>query len=93
MKISSFFFFKNKSIGLSLDFKHNYSIGKASENPYFANNFSLLFGPIFRDLNKEGISKSSYGIEFGFEDSLYGTKIVDNFIARIRIGIPFNAIF
>jgi hypothetical protein len=81
------FYNKKKSIGLKFDFKHNYLLSK---NDFFKKNFTLLVGPIFRNINADNINKGTFGLEIGFENDIYNTKISDNFIARLTLGIPFE---
>ncbi|AZJ35243.1 hypothetical protein D6T69_06805 [Tenacibaculum singaporense] len=80
-------------MGLSLNFSHNFLMGNKNDNPYFQKNFTLLFGPVFRDIKKDGVNKVTIGIEAGFENAIYNSKISDDFIARIRVGIPIKALF
>lgn len=82
------FLTKNKNFGLNLSLKHNYRIDKL-EDVFYKNNFTTLFGPIFRKINKDQTSLT-FGIDLGWENAIYGTKISDDFTGRIRVGIPFK---
>ncbi|MDV7188461.1 hypothetical protein R3X25_14305 [Lutibacter sp. TH_r2] len=86
---SSYFFTSKKNIGVSLSFKHHYIIN-SKNNDYFKSNFSLLFGPVFSNVGEDNFTKATFGLEFGFENEPYNTKINDEFIARLKVGIPFN---
>lgn len=77
---------KNKNIGLNVSFSHQYVIDLPGDTD-FNNNFSLLGGPLAK--TKDG---STFGIDVGFSNAVYNTRIVDDFVVRLRAGIPFNII-
>ncbi|MBO6606327.1 hypothetical protein [Psychroserpens sp.] len=82
------FITKKKNFGFNIALSHNYLINKP-DGTFFKNNFTTLFGPIFRQ-EKDGETKLTFGIDLGWENALYNTRISDNFTGRIRVGIPFN---
>ncbi|WP_336070998.1 hypothetical protein [Mesoflavibacter sp. CH_XMU1404-2] len=82
------FFTKKKNFGFNLSVGHNYLIDKP-DGTFYKNNFTTLFGPIFRQ-QKDGETKLTFGIDLGWENAIYNTKVSDNFTGRIRVGIPFN---
>lgn len=82
------FFTKKKNFGFNISAKHEYLIRKPN-NTFYKNNFSVLFGPIFRK-EKEGETALTFGIDVGFENGIYGTNVTNDFTGRIRVGIPFN---
>ena len=85
----SVFFMEKKNIGLFLNANHNALLIKP-ENTYFENNYSLIAGPLFRQVDKDNNTKAVFGIEIGFENTPYDVKAKDFFIARAKIGLPFN---
>ena len=80
---------EKKNIGLFLNANHNALLIKP-ENTYFENNYSLIAGPLFRQVDKDNNTKAVFGIEIGFENTPYDVKAKDFFIARAKIGLPFN---
>ena len=82
------FFTKAKNVGFNLTWSHNYLIDKP-DGTFFQNNFTTLFGPIFRK-EKDDQTSLTFGIDIGWQNALYNTRINDDFVARIRIGIPFT---
>lgn len=82
------FFTKKKNFGFNIAFSHNYLIDKPTET-YYKNNFTTLFGPIFRKV-KDGKTSLTFGIDLGWENARYNTKISNDFTGRIRLGIPFR---
>jgi len=85
----SIFFTKKKNIGFFLNAKHNALI-KRPENTYFKNNYSAIAGPLFRQVDKDNNTKAVFGIEVGYENAPYDLKAKEFFIARAKVGIPFN---
>jgi hypothetical protein len=77
---------KNKNIGFNASFSHQYLI-TSPKGTTFSNNFSLLGGPVAK--TKDG---STFGIDVGFTNAVYNTRIVNDFVVRLRVGIPFNII-
>lgn len=82
------FFNKQQTFGLNVSLRHNYLVNKP-DNTFFKNNFSLLFGPIFRVRQKDKTTLS-FGIDIGWDNAIYNTKISDDVVGRIRVGVPFN---
>lgn len=82
------FFTKKKNFGFNLAVSHNYLIDKP-DGTFYHNNFTALFGPIFRK-EKDDQTSLTFGIDLGWENAIYNTKISNDFTGRIRIGIPFN---
>ncbi len=82
------FFTKKKNFGFNLSAQHEYLIRKPN-NTYYENNFSVLFGPIFRK-EKDGETSLTFGIDIGWKNGIYGTDVTNDFTGRIRVGIPFN---
>ena len=85
----AYFFGKKKVFGLNLSASHRYKI-KSPENSFYENNYSILFGPIFRKPKKDNNTELTFGIDIGFDNAVYDTRAGDNFVARIRVGIPFK---
>jgi hypothetical protein len=77
---------KNKNIGFNASFSHQYLID-SSEITEFSNNFTLIGGPLAK--TKDG---STFGIDVGFSNAVYDTRIVNDFVVRLRVGIPFNIV-
>tara|TARA_R110002126_G_scaffold100897_1_gene232664 strand:- start:13013 stop:14479 length:1467 start_codon:yes stop_codon:yes gene_type:complete len=82
------FFTENKNFGFNVSAQHEYLINKPN-NTYYNNNFTLLFGPIFRKV-KDGATSLTFGIDLGFENGIYDNNVTNDFTGRIRVGIPFN---
>lgn len=82
------FFTKNKNFGVNASGKHYYLISKPSGS-FYRNNFTFLAGPIFRSI-KDGNTVLTFGIDIGWENAIYNTKISNDFTAKIRLGVPFN---
>jgi hypothetical protein len=85
----SVFFTKKKNIGLFLSATHNALIRKPNRT-YFQNNYSAIVGPLFRQVDKDNNTKAVFGIQVGYENTPYDLRAKDFFIARAKIGIPFN---
>ncbi|WP_055447840.1 hypothetical protein [Lacinutrix mariniflava] len=85
---TALFFGKNQKFGVNINLRHSYLVNKP-EDVFYKNNFTALVGPIFKAIGSDG-KGAILGIDFGFEDAFYKTKINDNFTARLRVGIPFN---
>lgn len=83
------FFAKKKTLGINVNFKHYYTIGEYPSYNSLENNFTLLFGPIFRKI-KDDKTSSTFGIDLGWENAFYGKNITDDFTVCARVGIPFN---
>jgi len=83
------FFTKAKNLGLNLSLRHEYLLNKEADF-YYRNNFTALFGPVFRKV-KDGETSLTFGIDVGWANAPYSDKKISNdFTARIRLGIPFN---
>ncbi|WP_442267668.1 hypothetical protein ACSIGC_08360 [Tenacibaculum sp. ZS6-P6] len=84
----AYFFGEKKVFGLNLSLAHRFKI-KTPANSFYQDNYSLLFGPVFRKPkdNKTGLT---FGIDIGFDNARYDKNAYKNFVARIRVGIPFN---
>lgn len=82
------FFGKSQKFGANINLKHHYLISKPNE-VFYKMNFSALIGPIFKATGAEG-KGVIVGVDFGYDNVLYKTKINDNFTARLRVGIPFS---
>lgn len=85
----AYFFGKKKVFGLNLALTHRYRI-ETPEASFYKNNYSVLFGPIFRKPKKDDDTGLTFGIDIGFDNAMYAYNAKDNFVARIRVGIPFN---
>ncbi len=85
----AYFFGKRKVFGLNISASHRYII-KTPENSFYKENYSILFGPIFRKPKKDDDTGLTFGIDIGFDNAIYETKAGDSFVARIRVGIPFK---
>ncbi|WP_299214461.1 hypothetical protein [uncultured Dokdonia sp.] len=77
-------FGKNKNIGFNISLEHEF-LSKRPENTAYSSNFTALIGPLIKTS-----AGTTFGIDAGWDNAIYNTKINDNFIARIRVGIPFN---
>lgn len=86
---SVYFFGKKKIFGLNLGITHRYRI-TTPENTIYENNYSILFGPIFRKPKDDDDTGLTFGIDVGLDNALYIADAKDNFVARIRVGIPFK---
>ncbi|WP_424989318.1 hypothetical protein [Flagellimonas sp.] len=82
------FITKEKNFGFNATLRHEYLIAQETDG-IFRNNFTFLFGPLFRKI-KDGETSLSFGIDVGWENAVYGTKVTKDFTGRIRLGIPFN---
>ena len=82
------FFTKNKNFGFNASLSHNYLMNKP-EGIFYKNNFTALIGPIFRK-EKDGKTSLTFGIDVGWDNAIYKTKVSNDFTGRIRLGIPFN---
>lgn len=82
------FFTEKKNFGVNIAISHNYLIDKSAAT-FYNNNFTTLFGPIFRN-EKDDQTSLTFGIDIGWENAIYNTKIANDFTGRIRVGIPFN---
>jgi hypothetical protein len=82
------FFTENKNFGFNISAQHEYLISKPN-NTYYDNNFTMLFGPIFRKI-KDGETTLTFGIDIGFENGIYGNNVTNDFTGRVRVGIPFS---
>ena len=85
----AYFFGKKKVFGINLALTHRYRI-ETHESSFYKNNFSVLFGPVFRKPKKDDDTGLTFGIDIGFDNAIYAYNANDNFVARIRVGIPFN---
>ena len=86
---ASYFFNKNRTIGVAASGSFNYLIHKPNTT-FFKNNYSLLAGPLFRNVDKDGANKGTFGIEIGFQNAPVHVKAKDYFIAQLKVGIPFT---
>ncbi len=85
---AAWFFTKQKSFGINISAQHNF-LSQQPDFTNYRNNFSAFFGPIFRTV-KGASSGLTFGLDVGFENAIYKTKIIDDFSARLRVGIPFK---
>ena len=84
------FFGEKQTVGFNLTYSHYYNIGSLPANNYnFENHFTCFFGPVFRRV-KDDKTSVTFGIDLGWENALYGTQITDDFVTRVRLGIPFT---
>lgn len=77
-----------KKLGFNASLKHNYLITRP-DNTFYENNYTILFGPVFRTVKNDNTS-ISFGIDIGWENAIYNVKASDYFTGRIRLGIPFG---
>ncbi|WP_421805753.1 hypothetical protein [Flagellimonas sp.] len=83
------FFTEQKNLGLNLSLRHEYLLNKEADF-YYKNNFTALFGPVFRKV-KDGETSITFGIDVGWANAPWTDQNISNdFTARIRLGIPFN---
>lgn len=82
------FFGAKKKLGFNVSLKQNYLITRP-ENTFYENNYTILFGPLFRTIKDDNTS-ISFGIDIGWENAIYDVKASDYFTGRIRLGIPFG---
>jgi len=85
----AYFFGEKKIFGLNLGVSHRDGI-LVPENTFYEKNYSILFGPIFRKPVKDDYTGLTFGIDVGFDNALYSADAKDNFVARIRVGIPLK---
>lgn len=83
----AYFIGKKKTFGVNIAYSHRYNI-RIPENTSYENNYSILFGPIFRKPGKEDTTDLTFSLDVGFDNAVYDTRANDDFVARIRIGIP-----
>lgn len=86
---SAYYFGKKKVFGLNLGVTHRYRI-ETPENTIYENNYSILFGPIFRKPKDDDDTGLTFGIDVGLDNAMYIANAKDNFVARIRVGIPLK---
>ena len=85
---SALFFGSTQKVGFNINLSHNYLIQKP-DDVFYKNNFTALIGPIFKATGKDD-KGVVLGIDVGFDNSIYNTKIKNDFTARLRLGIPFK---
>jgi hypothetical protein len=85
----AFYFGTKKNFGFNVAATHNYKI-KTPDDTFYENNYSVLFGPIFRQPKNKDDTGLTFGIDVGFANSVYGSKASNDFVARIRVGIPIK---
>lgn len=85
---SALFFGSTQKVGFNINLSHNYLIQKP-DDVFYKNNFTALIGPIFKATGKDD-KGVILGIDVGFDNSIYNTKIKNDFTARLRLGIPFK---
>ena len=86
---SAWFLGEKKTAGINFTFNHFYDLSKNIDNYNFENHFTFLVGPIFRRIKDDNTSLT-FGIDVGFENTVYDKEFIDDFTARIRVGIPFT---
>jgi hypothetical protein len=86
---SAYYFGKKKIFGLNLGVTHRYRI-TTPKNTMYKNNYSILLGPIFRKPKKDDDTGLTFGIDVGYDNALYSANAKDNFVARVRVGIPLK---
>lgn len=79
---------KNQKFGVNINLKHHYLINKP-DDVFYKNNFTAFVGPLFKATGAEN-KGVIVGLDFGYDNLLYKTKINDFFTARLRVGIPFT---
>jgi len=79
---------KNQKFGININLKHHYLISKP-DDVFYRNNFTAFVGPLFKATGAEN-KGVIVGLDFGYDNLLYKTKINDFFTARLRVGIPFT---
>ncbi|WP_271767955.1 hypothetical protein [Aquimarina algiphila] len=84
----AYFLGKKKNLGFNISARHDYLITRP-DNTFYENNYTILFGPLFRKTKSDNTSLS-FGIDIGWENALYDAKASDYFVGRIRLGIPFG---
>lgn len=85
----AYLFGKKKVFGLNLNLSHRYKI-RVPANTSYVDNYSVLFGTIFRKVSKDDDTGVIFGIDIGYDNAGYKFKAKDSFVARVRVGIPFN---
>lgn len=84
------FFTKKKNFGVNASIIHRLLMNKPASATYYKNNFTLLAGPVFRTFKDDGEPSLIFGLDMGWDNAIYRTKIDDDFTARLRVGIPFK---
>ncbi|MEH6659826.1 hypothetical protein [Leeuwenhoekiella marinoflava] len=86
---AAYFINEKRTIGLAASGNFYYLIHKPSTT-LFKNNYTLLAGPVFRNIDKDGVNKGTFGIEVGFQNTPFGVRAKDYFTAQLKVGIPFT---
>ena len=82
------YFNKEKNFGVNISLSHNYIIDQPDQT-FYDHNYSFMVGPIFRKINSDKTSLT-FGIDAGWENAPYDSNFTNDFLARIRVGVPFN---
>lgn len=88
----AYFPIAKKKIGFSLNLESNTLLGRNNRNEYYKDNFTGLFGIMFRNIKEDDVNKGVFGIEFGYENTEYNYED-KYFVARLKIGVPLNLMF
>lgn len=83
-----FLFGEKKSLGFDATFRHSVFL-KRNVGIYEKTNFTGLIGPIFRK-SKNDNADLVFGIQFGWLNAPYLTRINDEWITQLKIGIPIT---
>lgn len=85
----AFYLGEKKIFGFNLAASQYYKI-KTPQSTMYDNNYSVLFGPIFRKPDKDGGTGLTFGIDVGIDNAPHISKGKDFFVTRIRVGIPLK---
>ncbi|UKB80397.1 hypothetical protein [Chryseobacterium sp. MEBOG07] len=82
-------FFLVKNFGFSGFASHSFALQTLNDTEY-RNRYSLMGGLVIKINNEQDINKATLRILCGVENEPYKTKVSDNFMIKITLGIPFN---
>ncbi|SEM16135.1 hypothetical protein SAMN05421856_101472 [Chryseobacterium taichungense] len=82
-------FFITDSFGFTGYASHTFALQNMEYTDY-RNRYSLMAGLVFKINNTEDINKATFRILGGVENEPYKTKVLDNFMVKISLGIPFG---
>jgi hypothetical protein len=82
-------FFLVKNFGFSGFVSHAFALQTLNDTHY-RNRYSLMGGLVVKINNDQDMNKATLRILCGVENEPYRTKVSDNFMIKITLGIPFN---
>jgi hypothetical protein len=90
----SWFFLGKKQVGIDarVSARIPFSLPEGISHKMYPSVFTLATGPVFRVLTKESVSRGTVGLEVGLMDCPTEVNVWEYFGARLKIGVPFNAL-